>query len=201
MPGVRGRLDIETSLKRALFPQALAACRYDELSHDVRHNQIIRADASPARHHRPARFRTPWRSRGGCTGGSKASRTFLSRATLFGVSSCIATTATTRSCWTFAGSSSTSRWSRRRVGISSRTSRENEHKMRRLFERFVRNFYRRNSGYRVSAPSFGWVGQDESPSGTEFLPGMHTDIVLASSDRTHRDRHEVLEEHAHRQPG
>jgi 5-methylcytosine-specific restriction enzyme subunit McrC len=40
---LRGSLDISATAKRALRRRGLAACRFDELSHDVLHNRIIKA--------------------------------------------------------------------------------------------------------------------------------------------------------------
>ena len=62
--------------------------------------------------------------------------------------------------------------------------RRDKEKMRTLFEKFVHKFYARHTGYRVSAPTLAWDGAADSPSGTDLLPGMRTDIVLASKHRT-----------------
>jgi len=40
---LRGRVDFEESNKRMLLQQASAACVFDELSHDILHNQILRS--------------------------------------------------------------------------------------------------------------------------------------------------------------
>lgn len=40
--GVKGKLDISTSIKLSLFPQGRAACEFDDLSHNVTHNRIIK---------------------------------------------------------------------------------------------------------------------------------------------------------------
>jgi 5-methylcytosine-specific restriction enzyme subunit McrC len=40
--GVRGKVDISASIKLNLFSQARAVCEFDELSHDVTHNRIIK---------------------------------------------------------------------------------------------------------------------------------------------------------------
>jgi 5-methylcytosine-specific restriction enzyme subunit McrC len=42
IPGIRGRLELATSIKRASFLRARAWCAYDELSPDVLHNRIIK---------------------------------------------------------------------------------------------------------------------------------------------------------------
>ncbi len=41
--GVRGKLALSTTVKRNLLLRARVACEFDELSHDVPHNQIVKA--------------------------------------------------------------------------------------------------------------------------------------------------------------
>lgn len=43
LAGIRGKLDLSTSIKSNLLPRARTACQFDELSHDVLHNQILKA--------------------------------------------------------------------------------------------------------------------------------------------------------------
>lgn len=184
LPGIRGRLDIETSLKRALFPQALAACRFDELSHDVAHNRVIRATLR--------RLATapelPRSLRGDLAGlyrrfegvvdiplrssafrGIRLHRNNHHYGLVLAVCRLVCE-------GSLVGEDGTQRF---------QDFRRDPARMRTLFEHFVRNFFARHAeGYRVSAPSFGWVGADASPSGTELLPGMRTDIVLEAPERT-----------------
>jgi 5-methylcytosine-specific restriction enzyme subunit McrC len=40
--GIRGKVDISTSIKMNLFSQGRAACEFDDLSHNVIHNMIIK---------------------------------------------------------------------------------------------------------------------------------------------------------------
>jgi 5-methylcytosine-specific restriction enzyme subunit McrC len=41
--GVRGQIDFNTSLRKMLFQQGKAQCRVDELTHDVLHNRLLRS--------------------------------------------------------------------------------------------------------------------------------------------------------------
>lgn len=41
--GVRGRIQMAESIKRLSFPQAKTCCEFDEFSHDILHNQVIKA--------------------------------------------------------------------------------------------------------------------------------------------------------------
>ncbi|NVO84292.1 5-methylcytosine restriction system specificity protein McrC [Hymenobacter terrestris] len=60
----------------------------------------------------------------------------------------------------------------------------NEKRMAALFERFVRNFYhRRQSHFKVSAEQFTWHLTPDTPAAQDLLPGMKTDVSLTANDR------------------
>jgi 5-methylcytosine-specific restriction enzyme subunit McrC len=43
VPGIKGRIDFSISLKKHLFKKVRAQCEFDELSHNVLHNQILKS--------------------------------------------------------------------------------------------------------------------------------------------------------------
>jgi 5-methylcytosine-specific restriction enzyme subunit McrC len=43
LPGIKGKVDFETSLKRSLLRQGIAACSYDEFKADILPNQILKS--------------------------------------------------------------------------------------------------------------------------------------------------------------
>lgn len=43
IPGVRGKLDVSATIKANLLAHARTHCQFDELSHDILHNQILKA--------------------------------------------------------------------------------------------------------------------------------------------------------------
>ena len=65
-----------------------------------------------------------------------------------------------------------------------RDFREDEHQMGLVFQQFVRTFWERETDYRVSAPKIDWFGAEASETDLRHLPGMQTDIVLRSPERT-----------------
>ena len=65
-----------------------------------------------------------------------------------------------------------------------RDFREDEHQMGLLFEQFVKTFCERETDYRVSAPRIDWFGAEGSETDLRHLPGMQTDIMLRSPERT-----------------
>ncbi|OGX91051.1 hypothetical protein BEN49_21155 [Hymenobacter coccineus] len=62
--------------------------------------------------------------------------------------------------------------------------RRDEPLMARLFEQFVRNFYRREQRqYRVFAETIAWQAQAAAPADLDLLPTMLTDTTLESPAR------------------
>ena len=53
-----------------------------------------------------------------------------------------------------------------------------------LFQQFVKTFCERETDYRVSAPRIAWFGAEGTEADLRHLPGMQTDIVLRSPERT-----------------
>ena len=57
--------------------------------------------------------------------------------------------------------------------------------LRRLFQRFIYNFLRREqTTFRISADAYGWAGKRVERDGAVGLPRMHTDVVLRAADRS-----------------
>lgn len=53
-----------------------------------------------------------------------------------------------------------------------------------IFEKFVRNFYRREQNqYRVKSEKLSWQGQGTTVAAQQYLPAMFTDISLQSATR------------------
>lgn len=182
--GLRGRLDIETSLKRVLLPQALAHCRFDELSHDVAHNRVIRAtlrrlaladELNGALRNELAGLHRRF---------AGVADVPLSRQLFRGIQ-------LHRNNHYYSLVLEVCRLVAEHVLINESTGRaefrsfeRDEGKMRRLFERFVRNFYRIHSSFVVSAPRFEWYRREGSAEDLSVLPGMQTDLVLRTPERT-----------------
>jgi 5-methylcytosine-specific restriction enzyme subunit McrC len=62
---------------------------------------------------------------------------------------------------------------------------EDETRMSRIFERFVRNFFRQEQNeLKVSSERIEWDMPDEDSVGLELLPSMQTDVTLRSAKRT-----------------
>lgn len=43
LPGIRGKIDVGQTVKRCIRPKGRVACSYEEMTHDVLHNRILRS--------------------------------------------------------------------------------------------------------------------------------------------------------------
>lgn len=181
----RGRLDIPQMVARRLADRGLAACRFDELSHDVLHNQIL---ATTAR-----RLATLPKLAAELRDG------LISMARTLGDVSMIP-----RRASTFAQVQLHGRLGSYRLPIHVcelihsqlvveettgeirfRDYVEDDKRMARLFEAFVRNFYQRElRGWSVKSDVIQWELEPITPGAGKYLPQMQTDISLRSTTRT-----------------
>lgn len=181
----RGRIDLSRTLSRQLEPLGRAACSFDELGHDVLHNQLLATTARrlarlPQLHH-----------------DLRDAMIAIDR-TLADVSS-VAIRAST-----FAQLQLHGRLRRYRLPLQVcqllhdqlmvdeatgevrfRDYVEDDRRMAILFEEFARNFYRRElDGWNVKRDQIRWDLDPLTPDAAQYLPKMHTDISLRCADRT-----------------
>lgn len=186
LSGVRGRIDFTRSLKSMSFHRGQAWCTFDTLSVDTPSNQIIKATLkhlhdSPtintklkyelSKLHRELRevsdVRLRWELfRRVKLHSNKRFYRFLLNVCEFVFSESIVDE--------HAG------------GHRFREFMGSDKAMARLFEAFLRNFYRHHlsgRGWRVSAPVIRWLAESASDPTLSKLPSMRTDIVLESAKR------------------
>lgn len=69
-------------------------------------------------------------------------------------------------------------------GFRIKSLLENKKQMAKVFEAFVRNFYRREQRvFKVKSEKLKWQGQGTTPEAQRLLPAMFTDISLQSASR------------------
>ncbi|MBZ5555191.1 MAG: 5-methylcytosine-specific restriction endonuclease system specificity protein McrC [Acidobacteriia bacterium] len=181
----RGRIDFSVSLKRCLFQQAKACCRFDDLNHNVLHNRILKSTigrlkktenldgtlaSQLAQLHR--RFNdveeielTPQTFRQVQLHRNNAFYVFLMDVCEL-VSTSLLPDETSGS-------------------YRFRNFLRDEGKMNRLFERFVSNFYHREQEeFGVKRDIILWDAKSVDKGSFNFLPQMETDISLRSKQRT-----------------
>jgi 5-methylcytosine-specific restriction enzyme subunit McrC len=180
IPGVRGRIDVSATVKASTLTRGRAVCEFDEFTADVTHNRILRAtalrllrlrDLDPTLHDRVAKV---YRRLDGVSDVALSPRLFRSvqlyssnRFYRYLLAVCrmvhdhlLADEATGE--------------------VRFRDFERDERGMRRLFERFIRTFYRREqSEFRVGTRRVLWAATGE----TTLLPTMQTDVTLCRPGR------------------
>ena len=182
--GLKGKLDLATTVKRNLLLTGKTHCAFDELSYDVPQNQILKATLrqlgfvtglDPEQRRRAGRLYrkldavsdVPLRPRLFRTVRIHRNNQFYS----FLLHLCriihdnllVNQEEGTAEFYDF---------------------REDEQKMGRLFEQFVRRFCERETNYAVDAPEMEWFRAVGIETDLRHLPRMRTDVVLRSPERT-----------------
>jgi 5-methylcytosine-specific restriction enzyme subunit McrC len=183
LAGVRGRMDLGTTLKRGLLASVRTHCIVDELRHDVLHNRILKATLRsllPLELDEEVRARVGRQVRAlNTVADVRISRRDFGRVQLhrnnrvydFALRLCrlihdnlIVDPATGDACF--------------------RDFRSDERRMGALFEAFIYRFYRREQQqFRVSRPHVAWYDACGSEQALSLLPQMRTDVVLRSPER------------------
>ncbi len=181
----RGQLDIPRMISRHLEPIGLAACRFDELGHDVLHDQILATTARRL-------VRLPKLDPALRDAMIAIDRTLADVSTIPVRSS------------TFSQVQLHGRLRRYRLPIhvcelvhdqlivdevsgdvQFRDYVEDGKRMAKLFEDFVRNFYRRElAGWSVKRDVIDWDFVPLTPGAGQYLPKVQTDISLRGHGRT-----------------
>jgi 5-methylcytosine-specific restriction enzyme subunit McrC len=182
--GVRGKLDLSATVKVNLLRRARAVCEFDELSHDVGHNRLLRATVQRL-------LRAPGLDPTLCEGLAATERR------LHGIGAVPLSDRAFRSVQLH----SNNRFYRFLLGVCRlvhdsllvdeasgevrfRDFVRDERRMRRLFEQFVRNFYgHEQSIYTVCRERIRWGDTAGAPAALRLLPVMVTDISLIAADR------------------
>ena len=174
--GIRGKCNLSETIKKNLLVKARTLCQYDELSYDVLHNQIIKAtirqllSTEVAVELRP-RLRTSYMRLREVSDIRLSKRAFASvqlhrntRSYRLPIDVCRLL---------FDHLIPTEKQGRYRFHDFSR----DEVRMRKLFERFLFNFYKHEqSWFKVRRTRFPWLKAEGSNTG--LLPTMTTDVTL-----------------------
>lgn len=185
MPGIRGRIQIGESIRSLSFERARAVCQFDELTHDVLHNRILRstllklATVGNLDKHLRAELIAHSREISEAKIIPLSKRTFrlvqLNRNNAF---------------YGFLMNVCELIFDNLLPTQDSGTSRfrdflQDEKQMAALFENFVLNFYRRElPDYSVKSENIQWNTSGSPETDLAYLPLMKTDISLRSATRT-----------------
>jgi len=181
---LRGKLDVSITVKRNLLYQAQAHCVIDSLSYDVVHNQIIKATLR-----RLVRFGGLERKRHDRLMGLYRKLHEISDIEV--TAKCFDQVRLHRNNAFYGFLLQVCRLIHENL-IADQKSGEsqfrdflrNEKQMASVFERFVRNFLRREqTELRVSSENIEWQEVEADEFDRQHLPKMRTDISLGSSSR------------------
>jgi 5-methylcytosine-specific restriction enzyme subunit McrC len=179
IPGVRGKFNLSATVKADLLRRYRTVCEFDELSHDVLHNRILKAT-----------LRDLLRTNGLDVRLREPLRATWHR--LHEIAEIPLTERTFRRVQ-FHRSNSLYRFlldvcrllhqylipNERTGQFTFRNFLRDKKRMRVLFERFIRNFFRRHAvGYVVEAEPIRWQDATGSAQDLALLPGMRTDVSL-----------------------
>jgi 5-methylcytosine-specific restriction enzyme subunit McrC len=185
IPGIRGKLDLAGSIKTNILGRGHSVCEFDEFSHDVLPNRILKATLRRLLRTRrlDSRLRNSLR---------------VSYHRLHEVSDIALSLETFRSVHLHRNNQiyrfllDVCRLLHQCLIPNQLTGElvfreflRDERRMRGLFERFIRNFLRREqSAFRVEAEPLRWEITTGSPGDLAFLPGMRTDVTLRRPAQT-----------------
>ena len=182
--GLKGKLDLATTIKRNLLLNGKTHCTFDELNYDVPQNRILKAtlrSLTLVATFDPAQRRRSEHLYRKLDAVSDVPLT----ATLF------RTVRVHRNNRFYSFLLHLCRIIRESLLVNQENGvatfydfRENEQQMGLLFQQFVRTFLERETSYEVSAPKINWFGAEAGESDLLHLPSMQTDIVLKSANRT-----------------
>jgi 5-methylcytosine-specific restriction enzyme subunit McrC len=182
---LRGRLMFGETIRRALLLQARASCQYDDISHDVLHNQILKStinllakasELDPALRHC---LRILDRDLNDIS-LIRLSTAVFRRVQLYSNNAFYAflmkVCALVHEAMIPEERSGTFRF---------RDILRDEAKMAAIFQNFVLNFYRlEQSEYQVKSEAISWQAIPLSNAAADLLPAMRTDVSLRSPTRT-----------------
>jgi 5-methylcytosine-specific restriction enzyme subunit McrC len=181
---LRGKIDFAVTTKRALLRSARAHCRFDDLSHDVLHNRILRTTIGNLRRaegldprlrdelevlHRQLDPIVELRLTASIFGRVQLHRNNAWYDLLMRICELVHASLLVHE------------------GDGTYTFRHflrDEAMMARIFEEFVRNFYAREQRrFHVADAWIDWDGVSLDEDSRLALPRMHTDVTLVAKDR------------------
>ena len=192
LAGIRGKLVVGDTVKRALKARARAACDFEELSADTLRNRILRAslrrlsqDTSRIALAPPVRstVRSAYRSMPGVS-PLRLTRGAFTRVQLAGGNRKLYRFLLSV-CWLIHESLAVDEQTGRSV---FRDFRRDKATMWRLFEDFVIGFYRRERrDFTVRGRGISWCGMEgTTETNRGLVPGMQADVIIESKTRERR---------------
>ena len=182
--GVKGKLDLATTIKKNLLLNGRTHCTFDELSYDVPQNRILKATLRSLA--LVSTFDPAQRRR-----SEHLYRKLDAVSDVPLTASLFRTVRIHRNNRFYSFLLHLCRIIRENLLVNQENGistfydfREDDQQMGLLFQQFVRTFLERETSYKVSAPKIDWLGSESSESDLRHLPSMQTDLVLRAAERT-----------------
>ena len=182
--GVKGKLDLATTIKKNLLLNGRTHCTFDELSYDVPQNRILKATLRSLA--LVSTFDPAQRRR-----SEHLYRKLDAVSDVPLTASLFRTVRIHRNNRFYSFLLHLCRIIRENLLVNQENGistfydfREDDQQMGLLFQQFVRIFLERETSYKVGAPKIDWLGSEASESDLRHLPSMQTDLVLRSAERT-----------------
>lgn len=183
IPGICGKLLFEESLKRNLLNMGRASCEFDEFSHDILHNQILKSTIRLLLHTGRIDKEISGRLRILYTKFPQVNDIEIRNSDFARVS-------LHRNNRHYDILIKICQVLHNRLFIDETLGNlkfvdfeRDERKMAQLFEAFVRNFYNKESEFKSSGEIIEWKFEPADEESRKVLPKMHTDITLTNADR------------------
>ena len=183
LSGVRGKIEIGSTIKRALRSRGQVTCRYQELSHDVLHNRILRSTLRTLIRKNDLNKGVRSNIRHAYEKFNDVSLVALNR----GVFQQVRLDRNRRFYWFLM---SVCRLIYEELLIAeehgqTRFQKFNEKQMFKLFEDFIGGFYRREQEtFEVIQNSkLNWITEGTAEDQKKWIPEMKADVILESPDR------------------
>jgi len=181
---IRGKVAFAPSVRRDLFPQGRAFCEFDELDHNVLHNRILKTTIQRLI---SVRGLDPELKEG----LGDILRRLRDVEEVFIASSLFRRVQLHRNNHYYGFLMNACELIHENLLVDESTGQSRfrdflreEQAMRRLFEAFVKNFYRIEQNiFRVTSRKIEWQAAFTDETARNFLPEMRTDVCLQSSDR------------------
>ena len=181
---IRGKIDFSVTIKRNLLRKSQAYCHYDEMSHDVLHNQIIKTtigqliyldDVDNALRDELIIIYRKLQDVSEIRLTSKVFTDVQLNQSNFFYDFLLKICELIIDNLLISEDEGESKF---------RDFIQDERKMAYLFESFVRNFFKKEQvDYQVKRETVPWLATPLDETSADFLPKMHTDVSLISSDR------------------
>lgn len=180
---IRGRVDLDRTVKENLLQHGRVCCRYDHLSHDVLHNRILRSTIEVL-------ATDPSMDPEIAKGLSEALRWFSGVQWVPLTPGVFRKLQLHRNNAVYGFLMDICRLVMEQLLVSEREGESlfrnflrSDHDMRILFEQFVRNFYSIElDDAKVGAKKLSWAGGAADDVSAQVLPGMITDVTIERDD-------------------